>query len=82
MSGNALALKPNERVCLQCARLTDEHERLERSYAAALEAMVHSRAGLQDEYTRLRAATDEAWLCAECARQVLQEHKRGHIDRL
>jgi hypothetical protein len=65
--------------CPECTRLADEHERLERSYADALDSMASSRGALRSEYTKLKIATNEAWLYAECARQELERHKRVHI---
>ena len=79
MDGNAVGPKLGGN-CPECTRLTDEHERLERGYADALDAMASSRGALRAEYTRMKIATNEAWLYAECARQELQRHKLGHIQ--
>ncbi len=79
MDGNAVGLKLGG-DCPECTRLADERERLERSYADALDSMASSRGALRAEYTKMKIAANEAWLYAECARQELQRHKLGHIQ--
>jgi hypothetical protein len=65
--------------CPDCARLRAEFERLERSYAMAVDAL-SANVGITRaaEYTWLRAAADEARIDSEVARLALEQHRRVH----
>ena len=65
--------------CTECTRLLAEFERLERAYAAAIDALTFMReTAVPSEYPRLRRLASEARLNAEMARLELIKHQWIH----
>ncbi len=65
-------------ACTECFRLEAGHEHLERTHAAALDAMKSYGIGLRADTARLRIEVNRAWLDAEYARLELELHLRKH----
>ena len=66
-------------ICPECARLTEEYERLERACSTAIQALTtRGSTGSASEYIALNAAADQARVDSRTALLELQKHWGVH----